>query len=138
MAAAPPDRSKSSTSSSAGTGRRQALRGEPSEAKRVLAQALERTLALRAIVGAALYIDLLADIAAAEGDDRLAARLSAAAEAAVEAFGAVLPAMAGNRIARLSGVRKRLGDRVFEAELGEGRKPPIESAGAEALAWARR
>jgi hypothetical protein len=91
-------------------GRRHALRGEVAEAKRVLAAALERTTALQAHIGNALYVDLLADLAAAEGKDVLAARLSTAAEAGAESVGAALPALAGNRAARLRGLRERLGD----------------------------
>ena len=54
-------------------GRRRAIRGEGGEAKELLAESLRRTLKLRAWLGTALYLDLLGDLAAAEGEDRLRA-----------------------------------------------------------------
>jgi hypothetical protein len=117
-------------------GRRHALRGQTDEAKRVLATAIERTIALRAHVGTALYVDLLGDLAAAEGDDELAVRLSAAAEAGAESVGAGLPALAGKRHARLRDLRERLGDQVFDAAWDAGRALPLEDAADEARAFA--
>jgi hypothetical protein len=117
-------------------GRRLAIIGRADEAKRALAQTLERTLTLRADVGTALYVDVLADIAAAEGEDALAARLSAAAESGAEAAGAFLPPLSGNRVARLRAIRERMGDEAFETEQEGGRATSLEDAAAEARAFA--
>ena len=118
-------------------GRRRALRGEEAEAKRLLAEALERTTALRVGAGIALNLDLLADLAAVAGQHRLAASLSAAAEAHAESVETVMPALAGDRAARLSGLREQLGDDAFEAARSAGRALTIEEATAQALAFAR-
>jgi hypothetical protein len=69
-------------------------------------------------------------------EDTLAARLSAAAESGAEAAGAFLPPLSGNRVARLSALRERMGN-AFEAEQEAGRATPLEDAAAEARAFAR-
>jgi predicted ATPase len=117
-------------------GRRLAILGDADGAKRVLVDALERTQALHADVGTALYADVLADLAAVEGKDRLAARLSAAAEAGAESAAAFLPPLSGDRVARLRGVRERIGDAAFEAEQDAGRGMALADAAAEARAFA--
>ena len=117
-------------------GRRRAIRGEADEAKELLAEALRRTSALNARVGSALYVDLLADLAAAEGDDVVAVRLSSAAEAAAEAAGAAIPPLSGDRAERLRALRERAGDAAFEAERKKGRALSGEAAASEALTWA--
>jgi predicted ATPase len=117
-------------------GRRLVVLGKADDAKRALVDALERTTTLRADVGTALYIDVLADLAAAEGKDGLAARLSAAAETGAESAGAFLPPLSGNRAARLRGVRERLGDGAFETEQDAGRGMALADAAAEARAFA--
>jgi predicted ATPase len=117
-------------------GRRLAILGRADEAKRALVDALEGTLSLHVDIGTALYVDVLADLAAAEGEHALAARLSAAAEAGAEAFGAMLPPLSGDRGKRLRDVRKRLGDQAFEAEQHTGRATALADAAAEARAFA--
>lgn len=117
-------------------GRRLVILGRADEAKRALVDALEGTLSLHVDIGTALYVDVLADLAAAEGEDALAARLSAAAEAGAEAFGGMLPPLSGDRRERLRGVRERLGDQAFEAEQDTGRATALADAAAEARAFA--
>jgi predicted ATPase len=117
-------------------GRRLVILGRADEAKRALVDALDGTLSLHVDFGTALYVDVLADLAAAEGEDALAARLSAAAEAGAEAFGGMLPPLSGDRGKRLRGVRERLGERAFEAEQDTGRATALADAAAEARAYA--
>ena len=117
-------------------GRRLTLRGDISEAKKTLGEALVRTVSLRAVVGTALYVDLLGDVAAREGEDALAARLSAASEAFFASAGAEVPAMVGRRAERLSGLRDRLGRDAFEVEWAAGLALPLEDAVAAARAFA--
>jgi hypothetical protein len=118
-------------------GRRLALAGRAGDAKRVLSEALERTTALAADLGTAIYVDVLADLAAAEGEAALASRLSGAAEAGAEGAEASLPPLSGDRATRLSGLRERLGEDAFSAAVEAGRATPLEDAAAEALAFAR-
>jgi hypothetical protein len=87
-------------------------------------------------VGTAFYVDALAELAVAEGEDALAARRSAAAERGAEAVGAFLPPLSGNRVGRLRTLRERLGDEAFEAEQEAGRGTALEDAANEARAFA--
>jgi len=117
---------------------RRAIRGEHNEAKRLLAEVLRRVTVVNAVVQVGFYLDLLADVAAEEGDDRLAARLSASAEVAFEAGGSRIRPLVGARDVRLAALRERLGDAVFENEWDSGHARGVEEATAEALAWAER
>jgi predicted ATPase len=117
-------------------GRRRALRGDVREAKEALSEALRRVLALDARLGISFYLDLLADLAATQGCDALAVRLSAAAEVAAAGVGTLVPPLGGDRAARLETLRERLGASEFAAEDRAGRDRSIEDAAAEALAWA--
>ena len=117
---------------------RRAIRGEHNEAKRLLAEVLRRVTVVNAVVQVGFYLDLLADVAAEEGDDRLAARLSASAEVAFEAGGSRIRPLVGARDVRLAALRERLGDAVFENEWDSGHARDVEEATAEALAWAER
>lgn len=117
---------------------RRAIRGERNEAKRLLAEVLRGVKAVNAGVQAGFYLDLLADVAAEEGDDRLATRLSASAEAAFEARGSQSRQLVGVRDLRLAALRERLEDVVFENEWETGHTRGMEEAITEALAWAER
>ncbi len=117
-------------------GRRRSLRGDRREAKELLADALRRVLGLNAKLGVALYLDLIGDLAAAEGADAIAARLAGAADSVSEAAGAPIPPFVRDREARLEALRARLGDSGFAAEYEAGRTRSIEDASAEALDWA--
>jgi hypothetical protein len=118
--------------------RRRAIRGERDEAKRLFAEALRRVTMDNAVLQAGMYFDLLGDLAAEEGEDRLAARLSASAEVAFEAGGFHITPLVADRAPRLAGLRERLGDAVFEDEWKAGHGRGVEEATAEALAWADR
>jgi predicted ATPase len=117
---------------------RRAIRGERNEAKRLLAEVLRRVTVVNAVVQVGFYLDLLADVAAEEGDDRLATRLSASAEVAFEAGGSQIRPLVGARDLRLAALRERLGDVVFENERESGYTRGVEEATTEALAWAER
>jgi predicted ATPase len=117
---------------------RRAIRGERSEAKQLLAEVLRRVTVVNATVQIGFYLDLLADVAAEEGDDRLAARLSASAEVAFEAGGSQIRPLVGARDLRLAALRERLGDAVFEKEWDSGHARGVEEVTTEALAWAER
>jgi hypothetical protein len=118
-------------------GRRRALRGERREAKRLLAEALERVQAIDARLGLAVNLDLLADLAWNEGHDRLAVRLGEAAAGVLEELGAQFPALVGDRERRLAALRENLGDGVFAAESEMARVLTAEEAATEAIVWAR-
>jgi predicted ATPase len=117
-------------------GRRLALSGNVPEAKRTLADALERTVSLRVPVGTGLYVDLIGDLAAREGEDSLATRLSAAAEAFFASAGAEVPALAGKRTERLFALRERLGEQAYEDARAGGLALSLEEAVAAAQGYA--
>jgi predicted ATPase len=117
---------------------RRAIRGERSEAKKLLAEVLRRVTVVNATLQIGFYLGLLADLAAEEGDDPLAARLSASAEVALEAGGSKITPLVGARDVRLAALRERLGDAVFENEWDSGHARGVEEAMTEALAWAER
>jgi hypothetical protein len=115
--------------------RRRALRGEIGDAKQLLAEALQRVLGLDATVGVAVYLDLIADIAATAGDDALATRLSASAEATFQRAGRRLMPLVTQRATRLANLRERLGERAYEVEWQRGTTRHLDEATEEALAW---
>jgi predicted ATPase len=117
--------------------RRAALNGHAAEAKSVLAEVLRRVLELRVRIAIGLYIDLVADLAAREGDDGAAARFSGAAAAVFEATGAPIPPLVGDRGTRIRTLRERLGE-TFDVAHQAGADLPAEQAGIEAIAWLQR
>ena len=89
-------------------------------------------------MGVRWYLEYLADLALDEGEDTLAATLSAAAESVYDFSDAPNSPLLGNRIARVAALRERLGDETFERVSAAGRALDMHEAGARALAWAER
>jgi predicted ATPase len=117
-------------------GHRRLIRGERAEAKLTVGRVLRRALEFKAPVGVRWYLEMLADLATDEGEDALAARLSAAAESVVDLSDASDSPLLGNRAQRVAGLRERLGDEAFERESQAGRALDMDAAGAQALEWA--
>jgi predicted ATPase len=116
-------------------GRRRAMRGETDEAKRQLGEALRRVAALKARLGIAVYLEMIAALAAENGEQRLAALLSGAAEAGFAAMGAPVLPLVGDREARLAALRARLGEGGFAEEYEAGMTLGTDDAVSRALAW---
>jgi predicted ATPase len=117
-------------------GRRHALRGEHDVARRQLVDALRRVQAIDARLGIALYVDLIADVAAAQNEGRIAARLGAAATVIAQEVGAPVPGIAGDRTKRLELLGRRLGTSGLEEESEAGRMLSADQAARDAIAWA--
>jgi hypothetical protein len=119
--------------------RRKALRGEPREAKLLLAEALEIVRALRSPTGVAYYVEMAADVAADERDHSTSVRLFSAAAAIRSAAEVETPAPAARMHARaLEAARSALGDEAVEAARASAARLELIDAADEALAWVRR
>jgi predicted ATPase/DNA-binding NarL/FixJ family response regulator len=113
-----------------------ALRGEPEAARDALREALTLARRMGNRRRLAFTLGAAAMLAAATGQAERAVRLGAAAEAAVDAIGAVQArAMRELWAARVGSARRALGERAAAPAGGAGRALTLEQAVDEALAW---
>jgi predicted ATPase len=97
------------------------LRGRPDEARPLLAEALERSLAARSTPFVTLCLVAYAWLAFADGDPERAARLEGAAEGLRRRVGlSAWPLLRRLEAERVAQVRRRLGDRRFDQAFSAG------------------
>jgi hypothetical protein len=118
---------------------RKRLRGETAEAKVLLAEVLAIARGLKSPTGVALYVDMVADLAADEADHSTSVRLFSASASIRAAVGVDVPLpVVGMREHALAAAESVLGADAVEAARSEGESLDVYEAADEALAWLAR